>query len=140
MQISARNQFAGTVSAVHRGAVNAEVTIAVNAADTVVATITNGAVDALGLAVGHAAVAVFKASSVLLGTGAPARLSARNVFAGRVVSVVEGPVSAEVTLATPAGLQVTATVTEVSARTLGLVPGAEAYALVKASSVLVGID
>lgn len=66
MLLSARNQLAGTVSHVATGAVNSEVRIALPQGGEVVAIITNDSVASLGLAPGSAAVAIFKASSVLL--------------------------------------------------------------------------
>ncbi|MBD8656404.1 TOBE domain-containing protein [Oxalobacteraceae sp. CFBP 13730] len=67
MRLSARNQLTGTVARLTRGAVNAEVVIALGGGGTVAATVTNESVDTLGLAEGLAATAVFKASSVILG-------------------------------------------------------------------------
>ena len=67
VRLSARNQLAGTVTRVMRGAVNAEVVIALTGGGTVAATITNDSVDALALQEGAAATALFKASSVILG-------------------------------------------------------------------------
>lgn len=66
-RLSARNQLAGTVSQVHKGAVNAEVVIALSGGDSVTASITNDSADALGLAAGQPATAVFKAGAVILG-------------------------------------------------------------------------
>ncbi|MFC0401332.1 TOBE domain-containing protein [Paraburkholderia rhizosphaerae] len=66
-QLSARNQLRGTVSAVTRGAVNAQVSVALDATTVVTAVITNESVDKLGLAEGQPVVAAFKASSVILG-------------------------------------------------------------------------
>ncbi|SEB20050.1 TOBE domain-containing protein [Paraburkholderia sartisoli] len=65
--ISARNQLRGTVTAVKRGAVNAEVSLALQGGVVVTAVITNGSADALGLVEGAPAIAAFKASSVILG-------------------------------------------------------------------------
>lgn len=67
VRLSARNQLAGTVTRLTRGAVNAEVVIALGGGGTVAATVTNESVDTLALAEGLAATAVFKASSVILG-------------------------------------------------------------------------
>jgi molybdate transport system regulatory protein len=67
VQLSARNQLRGTVSMVTRGAVNAEVSVALDATTVVTAVITNESVDKLGLAEGRPVVAAFKASSVILG-------------------------------------------------------------------------
>ncbi|SMF94258.1 molybdate transport system regulatory protein [Methylomagnum ishizawai] len=66
-RLSARNQLAGTVARVQKGAVNAEVVVALEGGDTIAATITNDSVDALGLKVGETATAVFKAGAVILG-------------------------------------------------------------------------
>jgi molybdate transport system regulatory protein len=67
VRLSARNQLRGTVSAVTRGAVNAEVSVALDATTVVTAVITNESVDTLALAEGQPVVAAFKASSVILG-------------------------------------------------------------------------
>ncbi|HEY3598193.1 MAG TPA: TOBE domain-containing protein [Paraburkholderia sp.] len=67
VKLSARNQLRGTVSSVKRGAVNAEVSLALDATTVVTAVITNESVDVLGLVEGQPATAAFKASSVILG-------------------------------------------------------------------------
>jgi molybdate transport system regulatory protein len=67
VRLSARNQLAGTVARLTRGAVNAEVVIALGGGGTVAATVTNESVDTLGLVEGLATTALFKASSVILG-------------------------------------------------------------------------
>lgn len=66
--------------------------------------------------------------------------SARNHFAGEVVEVKHGAVNDEVTLRTPEGLDIVAIITHGSATTLGLAAGKKAFALVKASSVIVMVD
>ena len=65
MKISARNVLAGTITGVKKGATTAHVTIDVKGI-TITASITNEAVDALGLKVGGAASAVIKSSNVLV--------------------------------------------------------------------------
>ena len=67
MRISARNNLAGEIRDVQKGAVNAEVTIALKSGDLVTAVITNSSVDSLGLRKGTAAYAVIKASDVMVG-------------------------------------------------------------------------
>jgi len=66
-RLSARNQLSGTVTAIHKGAVNSEVVIGLPGGDSVAATITNESVDSLGLQQGKPATAIFKAGSVILG-------------------------------------------------------------------------
>ena len=68
------------------------------------------------------------------------KISARNVLSGKIVSIVRGPVTTEVTLEIAPKVQIVSTITSTSASTLKLVEGAKAYALVKASSVMVGVD
>ncbi len=65
MKISARNVLAGTITSVKKGATTAHVTIDVKGI-TITASITNEAVDALGLKVGGVASAVIKSSNVLV--------------------------------------------------------------------------
>jgi molybdate transport system regulatory protein len=67
LRLSARNQLRGTVHSVKRGAVNAEVSMTLDGGTVITAVVTNESVDALGLADGTAAIAAFKASSVILG-------------------------------------------------------------------------
>ena len=66
-QISARNRFAGTVTHIHEGPVNAEVTLTMPGGQHVItAVITDDSVKRLALVVGQPLTAVFKASSVFL--------------------------------------------------------------------------
>ena len=66
MQLSARNQLAGTVKSVKTGVVMAEVVVDVGGND-IVAAITAGSVEALGLAEGESVVVVFKSTEVMIG-------------------------------------------------------------------------
>ncbi len=67
------------------------------------------------------------------------RTSARNKLFGKVDSVRSGAVNDEVVLALPGGQTIVSTITHESVETLELRPGVEAFALVKASSVLIGL-
>jgi molybdopterin-binding protein len=68
------------------------------------------------------------------------KLSARNVFKGKVKSVTHGAVNSEVTIVLPGGLEVVSVITKSSAESLGLKPGKEAYAIIKATNILIGVD
>jgi len=68
------------------------------------------------------------------------KISARNVLPGKVIAIVRGPVTTEVTLEIAPGVQVVSTITSNAAGTLALTEGAKAYAVIKASSVMVGTD
>lgn len=65
MKVSARNAFAGTIIEVRKGATTAHVIIDVNGT-RVTASITNEAVDDLGLKAGQPATAIVKASDVMV--------------------------------------------------------------------------
>ncbi len=64
------------------------------------------------------------------------RTSARNQLRGTVINTKVGPVNAEVTLAINRDSRLTATVTRESLEEMGLEEGRDAYALFKASSVI----
>ena len=66
MKISARNQLAGTILEIHKGATTSHVIIEVHGAK-IFASVTNEAVDELALAVGKKATAIIKASDVMVG-------------------------------------------------------------------------
>jgi molybdopterin-binding protein len=68
------------------------------------------------------------------------KLSARNVFKGNVKKLVTGMVSTEVTLEIAPDLEITAIISKASAERLGLAEGKSAYALFKASDVLMAVD
>jgi molybdate transport system regulatory protein len=64
------------------------------------------------------------------------RTSARNQFQGKVIMISSGPVNSEVSLAINDTDQITAIVTRESVEQLGLSLGSEAYALIKASFII----
>ena len=68
------------------------------------------------------------------------KLSARNVLKGKVLKVVRGAVNSEVIIELPGGAQVVSIITNTSVDTLGLKEGKEAYAVIKASNVMVAVD
>ncbi|HZZ11350.1 MAG TPA: TOBE domain-containing protein [Paraburkholderia sp.] len=143
VKTSARNQLYGTVSAITRGTVNDEVSLALPGGHAIVAVLTHESTEALGLTQGSAAFALIKASWVVLlvedRSGAPLRLSARNQLRGTVQGVKRGAVNAEVSLVLEGGNVITAVVTNESVDTLGLVEGGAAVAAFKASSVILGV-
>lgn len=67
LRLSARNQLAGRITRLTPGAVNTEVVVALREGRTIAAVITNVSSQELALAVGKKAVAIFKASSVIVG-------------------------------------------------------------------------
>ena len=140
MKISARNQFHGRIAAVTAGAVNSEVALLLPSGQQIVSVVTNQSANALNLKPGTEAVALVKASSVLVMTDAPGlRLSARNCLAGTLTTLNKGPVHAEVTITLPGGEALCATITHAAAEALGLTEGMPASAVFKASSVILAV-
>ncbi len=68
------------------------------------------------------------------------KLSARNVLKAKVVRVLKGAVNSEVTLELPGGEKLVSIITNTSAESLGLAEGKDAYAIIKASNIMVGVD
>ncbi len=68
------------------------------------------------------------------------KLSARNVLSAKVKSIKHGAVNSEIVLELPGGALITSIVTTSSAKSLGLKRGSAAYAIIKASNVIVGVD
>ncbi len=68
------------------------------------------------------------------------KISARNILKGKVKKITEGMVNSEVIVELPCGQEVVAIVTKTSVQSLGLAVGKEAYAIVKATSVMLGVD
>ena len=66
------------------------------------------------------------------------KISARNVLAGKVQNITKGAVNAEVVLTLEGGETVVAIITNSSVDSLGLEEGKSAYAIIKASEVIVG--
>lgn len=140
MKISARNLLAGKVQKVTKGAVNAEIKLTLTGGETVISIITNSSVDALELAEGKAAFAIVKASEVIIGKGVDGtKISARNVLAGEVVKVHDGAVNSEVVVRLPGGTEIASSITKESVHALGLKAGDQVSAIVKSSSVMIGV-
>ena len=140
MKVSARNIFAGTISGLTKGAVNAEVIISLKGGDNLVSIITNESVENLGLAVGTEAYAIIKASSVLIGKDLEeTRLSTRNILDGKVLKLIEGAVNTEVILELSGGNTISAIITNASAESLSLRENDPVCAICKSSDIILGV-
>jgi len=141
MQTSARNHFAGKVVRITPGAVNDEVELVLSGGDSLVAIITHRSVQQLGLRKNAEAIALIKASSVIVATdgGSPMKLSARNQLAGTISRIVPGAVNTEVVIALAGGNSVAAIITNTSAKEMRLAEGMAAIAVFKASSVILAV-
>ncbi len=68
------------------------------------------------------------------------KLSARNVLSATTKSVTPGAVDSEVIMELAPGVEVVAIITRHSAEKLALSRGSKAYAIIKASNVMIGVD
>lgn len=68
------------------------------------------------------------------------KLSARNTLKGKIVKMTKGAVNTEVVIELSGKDQIVSIITNTSAESLGLAEGKAAYAVIKASSVMVGVD
>lgn len=137
MQLSARNQIKGTVKQVNEGAVNGIVTLEFEGG-RISGTISMAAIRELGLEPGREAVAVIKATEVMIGLG-DLKLSARNQLPGVITGISEGAVNAIVTMEISGGNHISATISMAAVKELGLAVGSEAVAVIKATSVMFGV-
>ena len=142
MKTTARNQFRGTVKAVHNGAVYSDVVLDIGEGVEIVANITKEAVDDLRLVPGQEAIALIKSSFVILTTDTNIRVSARNRLKGTVTEVLRGAVNSEVKLLLvgSSGRILTSILTNESVTELKIAQGTPCVALIKASHVLIAVN
>ncbi len=67
-------------------------------------------------------------------------VSARNQIKGKILSITHGAINSEVVLEIAPGVIITSQVTTNSVHDLGLKEGSTAYAIVKADSVMLGVE
>ncbi len=68
------------------------------------------------------------------------KISARNVLSGKVKSIKPGTVNDEVVVKLTGGDEIVAIITKASSKSLKLVKNKKVYAIIKASSVMIGTD
>jgi molybdate transport system regulatory protein len=140
MKTSARNQLAGTVSAITPGPVSTDVTVTLTGGQEIAVTVTTHAAHGLALATGKKALVLIKASAVILVTDfAGYALSARNQLRGTVSTIERGAVSSIVHLTLASGPVITASLTNEGLDELGLAVGQAATACFKAYSPMLAV-
>jgi molybdopterin-binding protein len=68
------------------------------------------------------------------------KISARNNLKGKIIKIITGAVNTEVTLELSGGEKICSIITNASAKSLGLKENKDAYAIIKASNVIIGVD
>lgn len=68
------------------------------------------------------------------------KISARNALKGTIKKITYGSVNAEIIIELPGGHEIVSIITVDSVSNLKLAEGQEAYAIIKASNVMIGVD
>ncbi len=68
------------------------------------------------------------------------KLSARNIIKGKIAKITKGATTSHVVLQEAGGATITASITNEAVAELKLKRGQQAYAVVKASDVMIGVD
>ncbi len=140
MKTTARNQFAGIIRSIERGPATVQVTLEIPGGHEISAAITAAAAARMKLLEGGEAIALIKASEVVLVTDfAGYTLSARNQLAGTIARLQKGAVSSLVGLTLPGGATVTASVTNDAVEALDLKVCQRATASFKAYAVMLAV-
>ena len=139
MKVSTRNQLKGTVTSITEGIVNSEVTLKISDSSEITAIITKAAVQKLELKEGAEAIALIKASNVILGKEVT-QISARNLLCGKITAISDGAVNAEVTIDLGDDKYITSIITEASVKRLNLEAGTDICAIIKASAVILAVE
>ncbi|MGL6314246.1 TOBE domain-containing protein [Vibrio sp. WXL103] len=133
---SARNQFFGKIEVQAHGVVNAQVTLSLDGALNLVATITEQSLANMGLAAGDHMLAMVKASQVVLFGGEVTSCSLQNLYQGRIVRIEHGSVHSEVNVDIGGHKTLCASVTRSSAEQMGLAEGMQVSAGFSAANVI----
>ncbi len=134
MKTSARNELSGKITNIINGAVISEVKITVSSDVTISATVTKEGLESLGTKLNDNVTAIIKASSIII-TKEAVKTTARNVLKGKVIEVIKGAVNSEVKLSLGTAV-VSAIVTNDAIEDLSIKASEDAYAIFKASSVI----
>ncbi len=141
LRISTKNIFGGIISDIVRDDSVAQVALELKSGHQIYAVISNDSIDELKLEKGSPASALIKASSVMISNAPePVIISAKNMIKGKISKISEHVVQGEVSLDIGGGDTITSTITQSSVKRLGLKVGDEAWAVIKTSSVIIGVD
>ena len=139
IKTSATNQLFGIITAIQKGAVNAEVLVELKGGEQIVASLALTELKRLELSIGDDVVMLINDPEIIINTD-PGNypLSARNCLRGTVIRVQYDGVDSEIVINLPSGDSLVATISQVSAIALGLNPGISAYAAFKSNAVILG--
>jgi molybdate transport system regulatory protein len=140
VKTSASNQLFGSITAIHAGAVNAEVIVKLKGGEQVITNVTLASLSDLGLQVGADAVLLINSADITLAIDSDSnRFTARNRLSGTVIRVQQDEVNAEVVVLLPGGETLAAMITQQSAQSLALAPGMPVWAMFKSNTPVLGV-
>ena len=138
IKTSATNQLFGTVTAIQTGVVNVDVHVELKGGEKIVSSLALTEFRELELSVGSEVLLLINAMEIVVVTDDSYVLSARNRLRGTVIRVQHDCVDSEVVIQFPGGESMVATITQVSADSLGFIVGITAYAVFKSNAVMLG--
>ena len=138
MKTSSRNAYVGKITAIILGGLNDEVELSLATGEKIYGQLAHASAERLGLAVGKEAMALVKATEILLvNDNDDYEVCCRNQFTGKVLKLVRGFVNGEVILQTPSGFELSATVSLEGLNRLRVERGATVTAAFKSSNVII---
>ena len=138
MKTSSRNAYVGKITAIILGGLNDEVELSLATGEKIYGQLAHASAVRLGLAVGKEAMALVKATEILLvNDNDDYEVCCRNQFTGKVLKLVRGFVNGEVILQAPSGFELSATVSLEGLNRLRVERGATVTAAFKSSNVII---
>lgn len=134
METSARNELNGKISEIVEGTVMTEVRVEVSPSVLMSATVTKEGMQSLGLDLGDTVKVLVKASSIIV-SKKKLKATARNNIKCTIAKIIKGAVNSEIKLSLGENT-LCAVVTKEAVEDLNMSESNEAYALFKASSVI----
>ena len=140
MKTSSRNTCTGKITNIIRGGLNDEVELTLEAGEKIYGQLAHASAERLGLKEGSEAMALVKATEILLvSDNDDYEICCRNQFTGKVQKLVRGFVNGEVLIQTPSGLELNATVSLEGINRLRVERGAVVTAMFKSSNVIIAV-
>jgi molybdate transport system regulatory protein len=140
VKTSTRNQLFGSVTAIDRAEVDAQISVRLKGGEQVVASFSTASLDELAVAVGDDAVLMINSADILLLADPDLeRISARNRLFGRVMRIQHDVVDSEVIVLLPNGEILATMITQQSLQNLELRPGMPIWAVFKAHAPILGV-
>ena len=140
MKTSSRNTCTGKITNIIRGGLNDEVELTLEAGEKIYGQLAHASAERLGLKEGSEAMALVKATEILLvSDNDDYEICCRNQFTGKVMKLVRGFVNGEVIIQTPSGLELNATVSLEGINRLRVERGAVVTAMFKSANVMIAV-